>query len=551
MASQKIDPLSVITQHTPTPEHPKSASSWFKTERMELDFGDYVGRPSENVTAHTEALSQLLADGWYVTEVSHGGSSGEWKRVSSQKKSGSASSSESRSGTRTGTETGTRTGTETGTRTGTENGTSSITENGTRSASESGTRTGEEKSTSVGSETSNSSGSSDAFGYSNAINNYNTFTKVTKDSGATSESGEASGGGTSMGSTNSNSNNSSQEQSQGQSQEQSQGQSQEQTQSNTNETSNSNTNETSNSNTNETSNSNTNETSNSNTSETSNSNSSETSNSSTNETSNETSTGTQTDTETVSADETDPYWCAWQKIRLERRRMQAELVLQSMVDTFVANFNEGRKINVDRYEELVALYALMVSQTQDDAANIDLDSIDFEPLFDEVKAAIKEKLSEYQSVADQIPSDWLESRKADINLKFNNIIGEARAKMVSDGTYNGTVWPSVLAGIEHQRSHALDALKDESVTMKLTAYGDIAKTTAALYGQMIDAQVRVFEALKSKKTTPITLRNEVLKWMYDFMERRTDDHVKIEELATLVEQMGYDGGIVAPSSIAS
>ena len=521
MASQKIDPLSVITQHTPTPEQPKSASSWFKTERMELDFGDYVGRPSENVTAHTEALSQLLADGWYVTEVSHGGSSGEWKRVSSQTKSGSATSSESRNGTRTGTETGTRTGTETGTRTGTETG--------TRTGTEASTRTGTETSTSVGSETSNSSGSSDASGYSNANNNYNTFTNGTKDSGATS------GGGTSMGSTNSNSNNYSQEQSQDQSQEQSQGQSQEQTQSNTNETSNSNTNETSNSNTNETSNSNTNETS----------------NSSTNETSNETSIGTQTDTETVSADETDPYWCAWQKIRLERRRMQAELVLQSMVDTFVANFNEGRKINVDRYEELVALYALMVSQTQDDAANIDLDSIDFEPLFDEVKAAIKEKLSEYQSVADQIPSDWLESRKADINLKFNNLIGEARAKMVSDGTYNGTIWPSVEAGIEHQRSHALDALKDESVTMKLTAYGDIAKTTAALYGQMIDAQVRVFEALKSKKTTPITLRNEVLKWMYDFMERRTDDHVKIEELATLVEQMGYDGGIVAPSSIAS
>ena len=529
MASQKIDPLSVITQHTPTPEQPKSASSWFKTERMELDFGDYVGRPSENVTAHTEALSQLLADGWYVTEVSHGGSSGEWKRVSSQKKSGSVSSSESRTGTRTGTETGTRTGTETGTRTGTETCTRTGTETGTRTGTENGTRTGTETGTRTGSETSNSSDSSEAFGYSNATNNYNTFTNGKKDSGATS------GGGTSMGSLNSNSNNSSQEQSQGQSQEQSQGQSQEQTQSNTNETSNSNTNETSNSNTNETSNSNTNETSNSNT----------------NETSSETSNGTQTDTETVSADETDPYWCAWQKIRLERRRMQAELVLQSMVDTFVANFNEGRKINVDRYEELVALYALMVSQTQDDAANIDLDSIDFEPLFDEVKAAIKEKLSEYQSVADQIPSDWLESRKADINLKFDNLIGEARAKMVSDGTYNGTVWPSVLAGIEHQRSHALDALKDESVTLKLSAYGDIAKTTAALYGQMIDAQVRVFEALKSKKTTPITLRNEVLKWMYDFMERRTDDHVKIEELATLVEQMGYDGGIVAPSSIAS
>ena len=529
MASQKIDPLSVITQHTPTPEQPKSASSWFKTERMELDFGDYVGRPSENVTAHTEALSQLLADGWYVTEVSHGGSSGEWKRVSSQKKSGSVSSSESRTGTRTGTETGTRTGTETGTRTGTEDRTSSISENGTRSASESGTRTGEEKSASTGSETSNSSGSSDASGYSNAINNYNTFTNGKK------ESGETSGGGTSMGSINSNSNNSSQEQSQGQSQEDSQRQTKDESQGQTQEQSQEHRQEQSQGQTQEQSQGQT----------------QEQSQGQTQEQSQETSSGTQEDEETVSADETDPYWCAWQKIRLERRRMQAELVLQSMVDTFVANFNEGRKINVDRYEELVALYALMVSQTQDDAANIDLDSIDFEPLFDEVKAAIKEKLSEYQSVADQIPSDWLESRKADINLKFDNLVGEARAKMVSDGTYNGTVWPSVLAGIEHQRSHSLDALKDESVTLKLSAYGDIAKTTAALYGQMIDAQVRVFEALKSKKTTPITLRNEVLKWMYDFMERRTDDHVKIEELATLVEQMGYDGGIVAPSSIAS
>ena len=545
MASQKIDPLSVITQHTPTPEQPKSASSWFKTERMELDFGDYVGRPSENVTAHTEALSQLLADGWYVTEVSHGGSSGEWKRVSSQKKSGSASSSESRTGTRTGTETGTRTGTETGTRTGTEDRTSSITENGTRSASESGTRTEEEKSKSVGSETSNSSGSSNASGYSNANNNYNTFINGAKDSGATS------GGGTSMGSTNSNSSNYSSEESQGQSNEDSQRQTKDESQGQTQEQSQGQTQEQSQGQTQEQSQGQTQEQSQGQTQEQSQGQTQEQSQGQTQEQSQEQSSGTQKDEETVSADETDPYWCAWQKIRLERRRMQAELVLQSMVDTFVDNFNEGRKINVDRYEELVALYALMVSQTQDDAANIDLDSIDFEPLFDEVKDAITDRLNQYQSVAGQIPSDWLESRKADINLKFNNLIGEARAKMVSDGTYNGTVWPSVLAGIEHQRSHALDALKDESVTMKLTAYGDIAKTTAALYGQMIDAQVRVFEALKSKKTTPITLRNEVLKWMYDFMERRTDDHVKIEELATLVQQIGYDGGIGAPAFATS
>lgn len=465
-ASPKIDPLSVITQHTPTPESPKSASSWFKTERMELDFGDYVGRPSENVTAHKEALTALLADGWYVTAVSNGGSDGEWKRVSSQKKDGTEGVVGHSHGKANDLSTSEQT-----------DSTKSVSEQESHAQSES---------------------HAEAHQFSSSQNSHNTFTNGTRNSGATS------GGGNSFGSTESNSGNDS-----------------------NGSSSNSGT-----------------------TKEYSDGGSASGKEESVRKTEEETSQDS-TSHDEVSAEESDPYWCAWQKIRLERRRMQAELVLQSMVDTFVANFNEGRQINVDRYEELVALYALMVSQTQDDAANIDLDSIDFEPLFDEVKEAITEKLSQYQGIADQIPSDWLESRKADINLKFNNLIGEARAKMVSDGTYNGTVWPSVEAGIEHQRSHALDALKDEAVTLKLSAYGDIAKTTAALYGQMIDAQVRVFEALKSKKTTPITLRNEVLKWMYDFMERRTDDHVKIEELATLVQQMGYDGGIVAPASVSS
>lgn len=514
MASQKIDPLSVITQHTPTPESPKSASSWFKTERMELDFGDYVGRPSENFTAHKEALTALLSDGWYVTAVSNGGSDGEWKHVSTQKQSELVSST----GTSNERQTGKTARTVAENEVGTQSERSTETNRSETEASQDDTK----KSVSETKNEAHSESSSEASGYSNANNNYNTFTN------ATGSKGQTSGGGTSAGTTISNSSTHSTGDSHsagsvvstgeggassgteiGKAEAEAEAFAQTSKEGNTKEDA-----------------------------------------TEDRERFEESSQNRDTTGET-DVEETDPYWCAWQKIRLERRRMQAELVLQSMVDTFVANFNEGRQINVDRYEELVALYALMVSQTQDDAANIDLDAIDFEPLFDEVKAAITEKLSQYQSVADQIPADWLESRKDDINLKFNNLIAEARAKMISDGTYNGTVWPSVEAGIEHQRSHALDALKDESVTLKLSAYGDIAKTTAALYGQMIDAQVRVFEALKSKKTTPITLRNEVLKWMYDFMERRTDDHVKIEELAGLVQQLGYDGGIVAPSSVTS
>jgi ATP-dependent Clp protease ATP-binding subunit ClpA len=227
--------------------------------------------------------------------------------------------------------------------------------------------------------------------------------------------------------------------------------------------------------------------------------------------------------------------------------MQADAVLQSMVDSLVSAYNEGRDINVARYDEIVALYAMMLSSTETELNAIMETEPDMDVAFDDINTRIENALARYGNVADSLPSDWNQSRIADINLKFDNLISESRAKMVADGTYNGTVWPTTEAGIERQRAYALNNLKDEMVTLKLDAYGKIATITASVGEQLINAQVRIFEALRKKRLDPVDLRNTVFKWMLDFMERRTDEYPALAELPTIAERLGYDGGIVAPN----
>jgi hypothetical protein len=226
--------------------------------------------------------------------------------------------------------------------------------------------------------------------------------------------------------------------------------------------------------------------------------------------------------------------------------MQANAVLQSMVDSLVSAYNEGRDINVARYDEIVALYAMMLSSTENELNAIMETEPDMDLAFDDINERIENALANYGSVADSLPADWNESRIADINLKFDNLISAARAKMVADGTYNGTVWVTTEAGIERQRAYALNNLKDEMVTLKLDAYGKIATITASVGEQLINAQVRIFEALRKKRLDPVDLRNTVFKWMLDFMERREDEYPALAELPTIAERLGYEGGIVAP-----
>ena len=409
MTIQPINPLEYITDRDPIPEEVMDTSSWFKTETMELNVGEYVGRPNEAALFHTSFIMPLLAEGWYIDAYLGKGGGGVWKstaKAEAHQKGTSESKSEASS------ETKSKASSESQSTSPSSSG-GIINTQGTSKGSSSGESNGKSKSTGKGS--------------------------------------------------------------------------------------------------------------------------------------------TNGDSETTSSQDGGPWWYSYQKLRLKRRKMQSELVLKDMIASFTKAYNEGRTINDERYDELVALYALMLQRTEDEAnAFGGLSTEDFKPLADAIIAACKEAMEKYAAAADDIPGDWMQSRIDEVNRKFDALVAQAKNEMVSKGTYNSTVWPTTVSGIERDRQIALNDLKDEMVTLKVDVLGKIAAMKADIGQKLLDCEIRIIEAQQKMLLGPTEIRNTVFKWMLDFMERRDDDYPGLEQLATIASQLGYaEGGAAGAGTVAS
>lgn len=410
MTLQPISPLEYITDRDPIPESVLNVSAWFKTETLELTFGEYVGRPNEFVDLHKSDLIYYLGNGWYVDAVLSRGSDGNWMSTAyaNAANSGKATSLNEASAN-------------------------------SAAASASGEGTGT---------VSAQSGKAHV-----------TVTVSGKDQSVMSAASEGFSASRATGTTS----------------------------------------------------------------------------------------GTST---TTTQQEGGPYWAAWSRIRLKRRRMQSEAVLKDMIASFTKAYNEGRLINDERYDEIVALYAIMLSRTEDEAnALAVLSPDDFKALAKMLTDAIKSALEKYAKSVDNLPDDWMQSRIDEVNRKFDALVAQAKSKMVSEGTYNSTVWPTTMAGIERDRQFALNDLKDDMVTLKVEVYGKIASMTADVGQKLLDCEIRIIEAQQKQLLGPTEVRNTVFKWMLDFMERRDDDYPGLDQLVTIADRLGYaDGGMAAPTS---
>lgn len=267
---------------------------------------------------------------------------------------------------------------------------------------------------------------------------------------------------------------------------------------------------------------------------------------------------------TANTQEGGPYWFAWSRIRLVRKRLQGDRVAQHMINQLVSSYNEGRSINTQRYDELCRLYASLVISTEKAVGDINTMSVtpeSFMGLVDGIVSKMRsvplpesESLSEIASKIDMRMEAWLDGRRADINRQFDARIEQAKSQMVTNGTYNGVVWPTVASGIERDRQYALNDLN--------SAIADFESNLAGVKARLFDAKVTLFEAQQRRETgimevrvrlqeaaakvaneiidnrvNLVNLRNAVAQAMYAFMERRDDDYPDIESVLAAVGQL--------------
>lgn len=224
---------------------------------------------------------------------------------------------------------------------------------------------------------------------------------------------------------------------------------------------------------------------------------------------------------------------------LKRKKLQADLVLQNMIEEFTKAYNEGRVLNDRRYDEIVMLYSVMLSRSEDE---INIDTSDYEVLMRRILGNLEREFYAHEAKTEGLLVNLGDSRREQVNLRFDNEIASARQSLVSKGLYNTTVWASTSSGIERNREMALNDLEDKLAEREISVVDRLQTIRNEMNDRISSSAERIRGLVLKKAFDAATFRNTILTAMLAFMERRSDDYPGIGELANLAAGLGYGEG---------
>jgi hypothetical protein len=233
--------------------------------------------------------------------------------------------------------------------------------------------------------------------------------------------------------------------------------------------------------------------------------------------------------------------------QLSRRRLQADRVLQDMINQFTNAYNEGRLLNDRRYDEILLVYNAMLDKSQDEILDVNVESGEYEDLIDQVLSAIPSDYTEYRGEVVGMLDDYGESMRDEINTRFDNEITKARQSLITRGMHNTMTLTSALAGIEALRQKALLELDDRLIDKKLAQSDSLYRLRTEMRTRIESSAAKLAGMKRERRVGSIEFRNAIITAMAKFMEERTDDYPGVAELAKLAAGLGYaDGGNVRP-----
>ena len=229
----------------------------------------------------------------------------------------------------------------------------------------------------------------------------------------------------------------------------------------------------------------------------------------------------------------------------KRRKLQSERVLNDMIREFTEAYNEGRTLNDSRYDEIVALYNVMLDKSENEIAVTEASYVSYDSIIAGIIAGLPANYTDYKTEVDALLVGYGASLLAGVNTRFDNELATARQNLVNKGMYNSTIWTSVSAGIEVLRSKALADANDTITVRKLAAGEGVQRVRMEVANRIEAASFRFVELKRTRGFGASEFRNNILSAMLNFMERRTDEYPGLDGLAGIAAQLGYgEGGTV-------
>jgi len=223
---------------------------------------------------------------------------------------------------------------------------------------------------------------------------------------------------------------------------------------------------------------------------------------------------------------------------LKRRVLRPERALADLVSSFTSAYNEGRSLNDQRYDEIVALYSVMLDKTEDSLNSLETDDTSYDTLVESIITELREDNEDFNDDIDGIFDDFGDSERTRIETQFDNQLAAARASAIDRGVYNTTVWDSISAGIERERAVANTDLEDKLLERQLAVKDRAYTLKADLLAKILAARDRLRQQIHNLDLQRVGLRNQVLSAMLNFMERRTDGYPDLSAIGQLTASLG-------------
>ena len=119
---------------------------------------------------------------------------------------------------------------------------------------------------------------------------------------------------------------------------------------------------------------------------------------------------------------TDAQWNAdsglWETYKwwLKRQVLKPEAALDDLTESFTNAYNEGRTLNDQRYDEIVALFSVMLDKTEDSLVSLESADDTYESL---IELLIYNVSADYTTHADDVDGaldDWADSERTRIEV---------------------------------------------------------------------------------------------------------------------------------------
>ena len=221
-----------------------------------------------------------------------------------------------------------------------------------------------------------------------------------------------------------------------------------------------------------------------------------------------------------------------------RRIVDAEKMLKSMVDDYTKAYNEGRELNDSRYDEIVTLYSVMQNSSEVDWITREAGNTTAEALILTLTDALDSDYDTYADDTEDLLDDYGTNLLAGINIRFDNLLTSAAQDLTNRGMYNSTVWAATSAGIETQRTYALNDANDKIAQTRVNQKNTLHSAKSTMRSKVIQATERVWTLIGSSADARLASRNAVMGALLTFMERRTDSYPDMAEIGKLATALG-------------